>query len=118
MITPGNLRFDFVIFQKRSDSYEDFGPGCVMALPGDLARKVHDAARSNILNLLRGEDPGFTYTIDSLSVYEVRCIQDLCLTPCERFTGEGSIRDGLPESAGWRTANSPAKKGVFCHLPC
>ena len=71
MITPGNLRFDFVIFENRSGSYHNFGSGYVMTFPGDLARKIHDAARSNILDLLCGEDPNVTYTIASLSVHEV-----------------------------------------------
>ena len=114
MITPGNWRFDFVIFEKRSGSYENFGSRHVTVFPDDLAREIHDAARSNILDLLCGEDPEVIYTIISLSVHEVRCIQSLCLTPCERFAGEGLVRGGLPGSAvGWRAATSPAKKGGF-----
>jgi len=65
------LRFDFVIFENRSGSYDNFGPGHVMAFSGDSARKIHDAARSRILDLLCGEDPNVTYTIVSLSVHEV-----------------------------------------------
>ena len=106
------------MFERSFDSYENFGPGHVMAFPGDSAQKIYDAARSDILNLLRIESSNFIYTIDSLSVHEVRYIQNLCLTPCERFTGEGSIRDGLPEGAGWRATTSLAKKGEFCHSSC
>jgi len=81
MIALETLRFNFVMFEQKSkSSYESFGPGSVAASPEDLAQTIYDTARSLITGSLNAEDLWTVATIDNLFLYEVRRIQDLCLT--------------------------------------
>jgi len=63
---------------------------------------IYDAARHITTRSLRDEDPWTVATIDWFCLREVGCIEGLYLTLSECFAGEGSIRDGLPESTGGR----------------
>jgi len=83
------IYYNFVIFEQKSrSSYENFGSGSVVAFPEDLAQTIYNCARSRITTWLDAEDPSTVATIDSLRLYEVRGIQDLCLTLHERFAAE------------------------------
>ena len=103
MIAPGNLRFDFVIFENPSRfSFDIFGHGNVVVCPGDSAQTIYDAACRITTRSLQNEDPWTVATIDWFCLHEAGRIKKLGLTLSARFAGEGSIRDGLPESAGGR----------------
>jgi hypothetical protein len=81
VIALETLRFNFVMFEQNSESsYDDFGPGSVVASPEDSTQTIYDAARSSITGSLDAEDLRTVATIDNLLLYEVRRIQGLCLT--------------------------------------
>lgn len=92
-----------MIFENPSRfSFDIFGHGNVVASPDDSAQTIYDAARRVTTRSLQNEDPWTVATIDWFCLREVGRIKKLCLTLSECFAGEGSIRDGLPESAGGR----------------
>jgi len=89
IVLETTLHLNFVVFERKPGlSYDHFGSGSVAASLEDSAQTIYDKAHSLTAEWLSDDDPWNIAIIHSLSLYEVRPIENPCLTFYEHFAVE------------------------------